>query len=62
MEQQFSPNPNDFVIDQDGAKCFTFGNTRIKVVEHFAEQGKTLSQLLAELVLQKVKKLEENPA
>ena len=62
MDQQFSHNPNGFFVDQDGAKCFTFDNTRIKVTEHFAEQGKQLSELLAELVLQEAKKLEENPA
>lgn len=62
MDQQFSQNPDGFVIDQNGAKYFTFGNTRIKVVEYFAEQGKQLSQLLVELVLQKAKRLEENPA
>lgn len=62
MDQQSSQNSNSFVVDQDGAKCFTFGKTKIKVVEYFAEQGKQLSQLLAELVLQEARKLEENPA
>ena len=62
MDQQSSRNPNSFVIDQDGAKCFTFGKTKVKVVEYFAEQGKQLSQLLVELVLQEARKLEENPA
>ncbi len=65
--QTHTPPPSDltqdqFVIDQSGAKYFTFGNTRVKVVEYFAKQGKPLSQLLAELVLQEAKKLEENPA
>lgn len=62
MNQQSSRNSNSFVINKDGAKCFTFGKTKIKVIEYFAEQGKQLSQLLAELVLQEVRKLEENPA
>lgn len=62
MDQQSSQSPNNFSIDQDGAKCFTFGKTKIKVIEYFAEQGKQLSQLLAELVLQEARKLEENPA
>lgn len=62
MGQRFSQNSNSFVIDQDGAKCFTFGKTKVKVVEYFAEQGKQLSQLLAELVLQEARKLEKNPA
>ncbi len=62
MEQQFSQSPNGFVIDRNGEKCFTFGNTRVKVIEYFAEQGKQLSQLLAELVLQEAKNLEEKHA
>ena len=61
MDQQASQNPNSFDIDQDGAKCFTFGKTKVKVIEYFAEQGKQLSQLLAELVFQEARKLEESP-
>lgn len=54
------PIPSSFDIDLDGTKCFTFGKTKIQVVEYFAEHGKQLSQLLAELVLQQAKKSEEN--
>lgn len=48
------------VRNQDGTLCFTFGKTRIIVTEHFDEHGKQLSQLLAELVLQEARKLEDN--
>lgn len=48
--------PNSVVRNQDGTLCFTFGKTRIIVIEH----GKQLSQLLAELVLQEARKLENN--
>ncbi len=62
MNQKFSQNPNGIEIDQNGTKCFTFGNTRIRVVEHFAEHGKQLSQLLAELVLQEARNSKEKTA
>jgi len=62
LDQQLSQNSDGFVADQNGEKYFIFGNTRVKVVEHFAEQEKTLSQLLVELVLQQAKRLEENPS
>lgn len=52
--------PDSVVRNQDGTLCFTFGKTRIIVVEHFAEHGKQLSQLLAELVLQRARELENN--
>lgn len=52
--------PDSVVRNQDGTLVLTFGKTRIIVVEHFAEHGKTLSQLLAELVLQEARKLEDN--
>lgn len=52
--------PDSVVRNQDGTLVLTFGKTRVIVVEHFAEHGKTLSQLLAELVLQEARKLEDN--
>lgn len=52
--------PDSVVRNQDGTLCFTFGKTRIIVIEHFAEHGKQLSQLLVELVLQEARKLEDN--
>lgn len=52
--------PDSVVRNQDGTLCLTFGKTRIIVIEHFAEHGKQLSQLLAELVFQRAKELENN--
>lgn len=58
--QHTTLKPGSIVRNQDGSLCFTFGKTRIIVIEHFVEHGKTLSQLLAELVLQEARKLEDN--
>lgn len=29
---------------------FTYGNTRVKIVEHFPDVGKTLDELLADVI------------
>ena len=43
-------------------KCFSYGKHQVRVIEHFAKSGKTLSQLIAELVLQEARKSEEKLA
>ena len=32
------------------------GNTKIKITEHFAEEGKTMGELLEELIIREAKK------
>jgi hypothetical protein len=45
-----------YMIAEDGTLYYFCGNTRIKVTEHFAETGKTLSELMEEMVLREAKK------
>lgn len=35
---------------QNDTQYFTYGNTRIKITEHFPEIGKTLDELLADVI------------
>lgn len=35
----------------DGRRCYTQGKNRIIITEHFPEEGKTLEDLLVDLVL-----------
>lgn len=37
---------------------FIFGNYRIKITEHFPEKGRTIDELIEELILYKAKKLQ----
>lgn len=39
----------------DGTLYFLYGNTRIKVTEHFAENGKTVVDLLEDVILYEAK-------
>lgn len=41
--------------NQSNTNCFTYGNTRIHVIEHFAHDGKPLEHLLTELVIQRAR-------
>lgn len=35
---------------QNDIQYFTYGNTRIKIVEHFPDVGKMLDELLADVI------------
>ena len=39
-----------YAIDVDGQMFFYFGNTRIKVTEHFSGNGKSMDKLIEDLV------------
>jgi len=43
-------NTSFYVTEPDGTRYFYCGNTRIKVTEHFAEKGKTVSELVEDVV------------
>lgn len=49
-------NTSVYVIEPDGALYFYCGNTKIKVTEHFAEEGKTMGELLEEYIIREAKK------
>lgn len=44
----------EIIIDEDGKKHFILGKTRLNITEHFAENGKTFSEILDEVVLRRV--------
>lgn len=43
------------ITDEDGEQYFIIGNTKIHIVEHFKENGPTLTELVEELILYKVR-------
>lgn len=43
-------NTSFYVTEPDGTRYFYCGNTRIKVTEYFAEKGKTVSELVEDVV------------
>ena len=45
-----------YIIDEDGVEYYCCGNTKIKITEHFAEEGKTMGELLEELIIREAKK------
>ena len=45
-----------YVTDEDGVKYYCCGNTKIKITEHFAKDGKTMGELLEEFMIREAKK------
>ena len=45
-----------YIIDENGVEYYCCGNTKIKITEHFAEEGKTMGELLEELIIREAKK------
>lgn len=43
------------VTDNDGNQYFVMGRTRIKITEHFADNGKPINELVADLIEAKIK-------
>ena len=52
----------EFTTDKDGKKHFVYGKTRLNVTEHFAEKGKTFSEILDEIILKRAQELKESAA
>ena len=55
MRGEYEPEPtlentSFYVTEPDGTKYFYCGNTRIKITEYFAEKGKTVSELVEDVV------------
>ena len=48
--EQTLENSSFYVTEPDGTRYFYCGNTRIKVTEYFAEKGKTVSELVEDVV------------
>ena len=49
-------NTSHYATDIDGTKYYYCGNTCIKITEHFAENGKTIGELLEDLIIREAKK------
>lgn len=44
-----------YTKDENGQEYFNYGRTRIKVIEHFPEEGKTITELIEELILREAR-------
>lgn len=42
-------------IEENGIEYFIYNNVRIKVTEHFPDNGKQISELITELIQHKIK-------
>ena len=43
--------PSVYTITKNGKQYFVSGNLRIEIVEHFAEKGKTLENLMENTII-----------
>lgn len=48
-------NTAHYATDIDGTEYYYCGNSCIHITEHFAEEGKTVGELMEELILRKAK-------
>lgn len=49
-----------YITDENGIEYYCCGNTKIKITEHFAEEGKTMDELLEEFIIREAKKQPKN--
>ncbi len=40
-----------YAVGEDGQEYFYIGKTRIKITEHFPEKGRTMGELIEDLIL-----------
>ena len=45
-KEQMAELQGKTITDENGERYFIIGNTRIHIVEHFAENGKTITELI----------------
>ena len=45
-----------YLTDENGEEYYCCGNTKIKITERFAEEGKTMGELLEDLIFREAKK------
>ena len=45
-----------YLTDENGIEYYCCGNTKIKITEHFAEEGKSMGELLEDLIIREAKK------
>lgn len=49
-KKEFTVPVGRLIVGEDGAQYFICGKSRIKVSEHFASEGKPLSELLEDVI------------
>ena len=54
-EREQTNSKGTTVTDNDGNQYFVLGRTRIKITEHFADNGKPINELVADLIEAKIK-------
>ena len=45
-----------YLTDESGVEYYCCGNTKIKITEHFSEDGKCMGELLEDLIIREAKK------
>lgn len=48
-------NRGKLITEADGAQYYCLGKIRIKITEHFPAKGKPIEELMADLVIHKIK-------
>ena len=43
------------ITDTDGIQYYIFGKSRIKITEHFSDKGKSINDLISDLIQAKIK-------
>lgn len=54
-KEQMAELQGKTITDEDGEQFFIIGNTKIHIVEHFNENGPTLTEAVEELILYKAR-------
>lgn len=54
-KEQMAELQGQTITDENSERYFIIGNTKIHIVEHFKENGPTLTELLEELILYKAR-------
>ena len=54
-KEQMAELQGQTITAENGEQYFIIGNTKIHIVEHFKENGPTLTEVVEELILHKVR-------
>lgn len=49
-----------YTVDEDGREYFCIGKTRIRITEHFPENGRSMGELIEDLVLYAARQEEQS--
>lgn len=54
-EREQTNSKGTTMTDNDGNQYFVMGRTRIKITEHFADNGKSINELVTDLIEAKIR-------